>query len=98
MDSGALVETYRGCWNEQTLIGRVNAECLRRYCQALKVDETFVPALRLFTWLLHARSEYARLTADAGKKPSDEILKQGLFVRLWEEEARQSSIDCGKSA
>ena len=88
MDSGALIETYRGCWSEQTVIGRVNTECWRYYCAALKLDDALEPALRLFTWLLHARAEYARLTADAGGQPSSEVLRRSMFVRLWEEEVR----------
>ena len=88
MDSGALIETYRGCWSEQTSIGRVNTECWRYYCAALKLDDALEPALRLFTWLLHARAEYARLTADAGGQPSSEVLRRSMFVQLWEEEVR----------
>jgi len=96
MDSGAYVEAYRGCWSEQTLIGQVNAECLRRYCEALKLDYALAPALRLFTWLLHSRSEYARLMTDAGDRPSNETLQHSLFVHLWEEEVRRANINNGQ--
>jgi aminoglycoside phosphotransferase (APT) family kinase protein len=96
MDSGAFVGTYRGCWSEQTLIGRVNAECLRRYCEALKLDDALMPALRLFTWLLHSRSEYARLTADAGDQPSDEALRHSTFAQLWEAEVRRDNANPGQ--
>jgi aminoglycoside phosphotransferase (APT) family kinase protein len=90
MDSGKYIETYRQCWTEQTSIGQVNTEGLRRYCEALNLDVALMPTLRLFTWLLHARSEYARLTADTGGTPLSETLRQSLFVRLWEEEAQQA--------
>jgi hypothetical protein len=88
METGRFVEAYQKCWSEQTVIGQVNAECLKRYCAALRLDDACVPALRLFTWLLHSRSERARLMADAGGKLPDEALRQSTFVRLWEEEVR----------
>jgi hypothetical protein len=96
MDSGAFVEAYRGCWSELTLIGQVNAECLRRYCEALNLDYALAPALRLFTWLLHSRSEYARLMTDAGDRPSDETLQHSLFVQLWGEEVRRANVNNGQ--
>ncbi|HNN98206.1 MAG TPA: hypothetical protein PKI03_38340 [Pseudomonadota bacterium] len=38
--------------------------------------------------MLHARSEYRRMVADAGERPSDATLRAGLFLGLWEEELR----------
>jgi aminoglycoside phosphotransferase (APT) family kinase protein len=86
MKSGKFAEVYRRCWSGQTAVGRANVECLQRYYEALNLDAALGPTLRLFTWLLHTRSEYARLTADAGSTPTRETLRQSLFVRLWKEE------------
>ncbi len=86
METKRFVAAYRMCWDAQTSSGQVNAECVRRYCDALQLDEDVAPALRLFTWLLHSRSEYARLRADAGGLPAEQQLRDSVFVRLWREE------------
>jgi hypothetical protein len=88
METRHFGEAYRTCWSSQTSSGQVNAECVHRYCNALQLDEGCVPVLRLFTWLLHSRSEYARLRADEGGIPSNERLHESVFFVLWREELR----------
>jgi aminoglycoside phosphotransferase (APT) family kinase protein len=97
MKAGAFVKAYRAGWSEQTLLGQVNAACLQHYCAALKLDEACLSALRPLTWLLHSRSEYARLTADASGAPLTETLRQSVFVQLWEEEMRRAKMKQGSS-
>jgi hypothetical protein len=96
METGRFGEAYRTCWSPHTSRGQVNAECVRLYCKALQLDEGCVSALRLFTWLLHSRSEYQRLRADEGGIPSMERLRESVFVVLWSEELR--SNQAGRSA
>ena len=90
METKRFVDVYRICWDAQTFIGQVNAECVQRYCHALQLDEVIVPALRLFTWLLHSRSEYARLRANAGGSSTEQQLRESVFVRLWREELHRT--------
>jgi predicted Ser/Thr protein kinase len=97
LESRHFVGTYRSSLNPGTFIGGIQAECLTRYGRALGLDPGTWHALRLFTWMFHAQSEYARLTADAGGTPSPAALQQSMFMQLWEEEmqwggAAQSSI------
>jgi hypothetical protein len=75
-----------------TFTGAVYRECLGRYADGIGLDPGCLPALRLLLWLIHARSERARLAADTGGAPSDEALRGSLFLRLWEAELlRQQS-------
>jgi len=57
---------------------------------AVGLDAGSLQALRLLTWLVHARSEYRRLWADAGGPPGRAALRSSLFVALWEEELRRA--------
>jgi hypothetical protein len=43
-----------------TFEGTVAGECLAHYCQALSIDSGRLPALRVLTWLVHARSTLRR--------------------------------------
>jgi len=88
METRRFDEAYRRSWSLHTTIGQVNNECVRRYCDALQLDENCVPALRLFTWLLHSRSEYERLRTAAGGVSSKGKLLESVFVLLWREELR----------
>ncbi|GJG86439.1 hypothetical protein tb265_16200 [Gemmatimonadetes bacterium T265] len=78
--------SYRAAWDPAAPSGRVNDACLRDYARAVGFDPGALPALRLLTWLVHARSEYAHAVADAGGPPSPETLRRGLFVNLVGEE------------
>jgi hypothetical protein len=82
--------SYRRAWDPAQPTSRVNHECLSWYATGVGFDASasVLHALRLFTWLLHARSEYQRLAADCGRTPPPDILRGALFVNLLDEEAR----------
>lgn len=86
MASGRTRQAYRASLDPSSFTGQVRAECLARYCHQLGLDPATARPLALLTWLLHARSEYQRLVADAGGAPDQASLRHSLFVALWEEE------------
>jgi aminoglycoside phosphotransferase (APT) family kinase protein len=88
MKSGRFREAYRATLDLATPLGRVRQECLDRYADRIGIDIGQLRALRLLVWLLHSRSEYQHLVADAAGKPAREVLRRSLFVSLWEEEMR----------
>jgi aminoglycoside phosphotransferase (APT) family kinase protein len=82
----------REALDPETFTGAVHRECLGRYADGVGLEPSCLPALRLLLWLIHARSEHARLAADAAGPPSDDALRGSLFLRLWEAELlRQQS-------
>jgi hypothetical protein len=89
MESGRYAESYRALRDPGTFTGRVFQECWRRYCDRTGIDSDFLHPLCLLTWLLHARSEFSRLGADAGRAPDAVALRESLFFTLWTEELRQ---------
>jgi hypothetical protein len=87
LDSGREESTYRALLDPETATGAVADGCLTLYCQALGLDRAVLPAIRLWTWMIHARSERERLLEDAVHgRPT---LDRSLFVRLWQEEILQ---------
>lgn len=82
--------SYRASLDRQTLTGRVRGHCLAQYASAVGVHVDALPALAVATWMLHARAEYQRIVADNGDRPGAQILRQALFLGLWEEELRQA--------
>jgi aminoglycoside phosphotransferase (APT) family kinase protein len=80
--------TYRAAWDDATLAGRVNQECMAAYARAVGVPPSSLGTLRLLTWLVHTRSEYLRQVADGGGTPSADTLRRGLFLNLVEDELR----------
>jgi hypothetical protein len=90
--SGRYREAYRASLNPATLMGAIRVEALARYQQRLGLDPALMAPLRLFVWLVHARSEYQRLVADAPTPTVDpERLRQAGFVALWAAELSQLS-------
>jgi hypothetical protein len=69
MDSGRFSEAYRGMFSTNALA----ASCLERYCDALGIARERIPALRVLTWLVHARSAMRRPHTGP---------PQGLFLKL----------------
>ena len=59
---------------------------LDRYRDALELGEDDERALRLLVWLIHARSEAARLVARHGGFPPSSALSGAMFYRLWRAE------------
>jgi hypothetical protein len=90
--TGRYRESYRASLNPATLIGSIRADALARYQDRLDLDPALMVALRVFVWLVHARSEYQRLVADATPRGVDpQRLRRAGFVALWKEELRQIS-------
>ncbi|MBA4159019.1 MAG: aminoglycoside phosphotransferase family protein [Gemmatimonadetes bacterium] len=83
--------SYRGTFDPATFTGAVASDCLARYLEAVGVGTEALHPLRVLCWMLHARSEYAQFTGDAGGRPTPEVLRRGVFVRLWEEELRHGA-------
>jgi hypothetical protein len=86
ISSGQFRPSYRTALNKNTPTGLVQAQCLSRYLERLSLDPAVLHPLRLLTWLIHARSEYQRLVADAGGLPHVAALRQSVFIGLLEEE------------
>ncbi len=83
-------ESYRASFDAATFTGQVHHECIRRYLDQTGVAPAAIPALRALVWLIHSRSEYQRLCADAQGEPEPALLPRSLFLSLWEEELRRS--------
>jgi hypothetical protein len=88
--SGRYREAYRAALNPASATGAVMAECLERYAGQVGISCAALQPLRLLAWLIHARSEYRRLVADAGRQPDSAALASSLFRSLWEEEIRHA--------
>lgn len=93
MESKRFRQSYRALRESSSSTGRIADECLNAYMQRLGLAPAVLHPLRLLTWLLHSRSEYRQFVADAGGQPTPAVLRQSLFVQLWEEELR--SAYCG---
>jgi hypothetical protein len=82
----AMLQSYRALLDPTTFTGAVYRECLSRYAERVGLDPAQFHALRLLTWIIHSRSEYRRLTADAvGAAPVD-LERRSLFLGLWRAE------------
>lgn len=84
--TGRYLETYRKVCNPRTFFGSVFAGCAIRYAAPLKMSQTDWSTLRILTWMLHSRSEYGRMRADANGEPSEAQLQTSLFHCLVNEE------------
>jgi hypothetical protein len=86
--SGRFRESYRASLDRFTFTGAVHAEAMAQYVAQVDIDISSLRALRLLTWMVHARSEYRRLVGRWGNRPPLESLRRSLFLNLWEEELR----------
>jgi hypothetical protein len=91
-ESTRFLRCYREGLEPSTFTGRVHQECVGHYCEQIGLDARLLHPLRLFTWILHARSEFQRYVADHCGNPPPEALRQSTFVRFWMEELRQCGI------
>ncbi len=82
-------ESYRRARDPSTFTGGVHRDCVARYAQRVGLDAGHVHGLHLLTWIIHARSEYRRLAADAGGPPAPPALARSLFLALCREELRR---------
>ncbi len=88
LESGRTRESYRGLLSASTGTGRVAEKCLADYCQALGLDPAQLPALRLLTWIVHARSDVRHVELELGDGPPPSALRRSTFLGLIEEEVR----------
>ena len=87
-DHATMIRSYRALLDRSSFTGRVHRECVEQYAGAVGVKTADFHAVRLLTWVIHSRSEFRRLSADAVGTPSREALAESLFVGLWREEVR----------
>lgn len=88
MRSRRFRRSYRAGLSPGTLTGAAHHECLARYADRVGLSPDALHPLRLFTWVLHSRSEYRHFLADAARTPTREALRRSVSVGLWEEELR----------
>jgi hypothetical protein len=94
MESREYAQAYPDVFNPQSSIGRINYECLEKYCVEMNLDPSVIAPLRLLTWLIHSRPEYQRAMDDSGGMPSPSGLRLGLFATLIREEIQlYSKVD-----
>jgi hypothetical protein len=86
IQTGQMLEVYRRAADPATSTGRVQAECQRRYIDCTGLDAAALRPLRLLAWLIHSRSDYHHLVADAGGIPQTAALRSSLFYNLVLEE------------
>jgi hypothetical protein len=79
---------YRESRDPGTFLGALHRSAIAEYTDRVGLDPAHVRGLHLLTWLIHARSEYGRLVADAGGPPAPGALAGSLFLALWREELR----------
>jgi hypothetical protein len=89
----AMLQSYRAAQDPTTFTGAVYRECLSRYAERVGLEPADLRALRLVTWIIHSRSEYRRLTADAVGAPPLDLLRHSLFLELWRAEALWGGTD-----
>jgi hypothetical protein len=89
----AMLRSYRAALDPATFTGAVQRECVARYAERVGIDPAAFHALRLLTWIIHSRSEYRRLTADAVGAPPMDALQRSLFLGLWRMEVLWGGAD-----
>ena len=89
MKNRNFVESYRRAFDPTTNTGLLQATCQQRYTECTGLDPAVLYPLRLLTWLVQARSEVRRLSADAGGAPPQSALRRSLFYSLVLEELAQ---------
>ena len=87
----AMLQSYRAAMDPSSFTGAVLRECMARYAAHVGLVEADWHPLRLLTWIIHSRSEYRRLAADAGGPPAVDALRNSLFLGLWRMEALRAS-------
>lgn len=88
--SERLRASYRRLLDPASFTGRVRRDCMARYAERIGLEPADIEPLAALTWLIHARSDYRRFTADAAGRPHPERLRQSVFLALWEEEVRHA--------
>ena len=91
MRSRRFRPAYRRTLDLGSATGAVRRECLDRYAKGIGLDPEALRRIPLLAWMVHARSEYRHLAADAGGEPADRALRGAIFRGLWEEEVRHAT-------
>lgn len=86
LEEGTTRATYRRLLDPTTPYGAVMATESARYCEALKLDASLMPALRQLCWMVHCRSDYEHLRLAAAGEPALEDLRNAPFLQLLLEE------------
>ncbi len=89
MDSGQVTGPYRDAFLPSTRFGRVARDCLALYTASVRMDAGSLHPIALWTWMLHACSEYERMSAGSSNHPDSAQVMGGIFFRLWQEELRR---------
>lgn len=83
----ARLAAARRVWDPTDELGAVAAAETKRYGAAFGIDAAALAAIRPLAWAIHAGSEYRRAVADHGPNPPAAVLVEGLYTRLWADEA-----------
>lgn len=86
MESKKFRASYLRLRDRQHPVGALVHRCLAHYAQVTGLNSDVLRVLWPFTWVLHARSEYAHMQADCGGTPTRAQLETSLFVDLWRTE------------
>lgn len=86
LEKGTTRTTYRRLLDPSTPQGAVAATESARYCKALDLDPSLLPALRQLGWMVHCRSDYEHLRLAAAGEPALEDLRNAPFLGLLLEE------------
>jgi hypothetical protein len=90
-DPSHSVSSYRRLLDRGTFTGGTAARAAAHYGAAVGFDALLWRPLRVLTWLVHTRSDRARLAADAGGRPTDAALRTSVFLQLLETEVRMEA-------
>ncbi|MBA2556007.1 MAG: aminoglycoside phosphotransferase family protein [Chloroflexi bacterium] len=82
----AMAQSYRALRDPRSPSGSVFTATLGRYAGRVGLDMRSFPGIIALTWMIHARSEFARLAADVGGTPPVDRLRDSLFIKLLREE------------
>lgn len=86
MRSGRHLDVYAALRTSGTLAD-LRERCLRSYEERTGLGPAFRDPLALYTWIVHAAAQLARLQRDADGAPPPQALRSSLFFRLWSWEA-----------
>ncbi len=90
MRSKRFLRSYRTALDPRTPTGRARDDCLRAFLDAHAIPERMLGPIAVLTWLLHADSDARRIRHDTGGTPTAAALRDSLFLRLWDIEARRA--------
>lgn len=89
LETGTTRESYARLLDPASAHGRIAAEAIGRYCEALGLDPNEMPRLRLLCWVVHCRSDYLHLQLEVAGEPKPRALRRAPFLGLVLEELRQ---------